>query len=205
VSSRMRKLVRLIVPLCKRDKDAKIMLPRSNLNARPGKLSRQLIKAPSRQPLLRTIDEECGYGRMVRSLFREIRNLDLLPRFGGRNVYIGDLGDTRRRSMARTRLRGFDRGGGTASRARNRLDRRYQRSIILDFPITLCGHQYPFPHPTIFAHRSLTRKNSPSVELYGLHGFPFTYFRSFVNQNLSTSSIRSNSSSESPIAMNVFG
>lgn len=51
----------------------------------------------------------------------------------------------------------------------------------------------------------LTRKNSPRVELYGLHGFPFTYFRSLVNQNRNTSNILSRASSASPIAMNVFG
>jgi hypothetical protein len=203
VSSGMRKLVRLIISLCQRDENTKIMLPRSNLNARPGKLSRQLIKAPRRQSLLRTIDEKCGYGRMVRSLFREIRNLDFLPRFRCRDFYIGDPGDTRGRSMARTRVDGFDRGSCAASCARNRLNRSYQRSIILDFPITLLA--ISTAHTIQYPLRSLTRKNSPSVELYGLHGFPFTYFRSFVNQNLSTSSIRSNSSFESPIAMNVFG
>lgn len=48
-------------------------------------------------------------------------------------------------------------------------------------------------------------KNSPRVELYGLHGLPFTYFKSLVNQNLKTSSIRSRGSSEVPIAMKVFG
>ena len=95
MSSRMRKLVRLIIPLCKRDEDAEVMFPRSNFNARPGKLSRQLIETPSRQPLLRTIDVECGYGRMMRSLFRKIRDLDFLHRFGCRDFYTGDPGDTR--------------------------------------------------------------------------------------------------------------
>lgn len=64
---------------------------------------------------------------------------------------------------------------------------------------------------------SHTRKNSPSVELYGLHGLPLMYFcpgvqhvfhggppqsqctRSLVNQNLNTSSIRPSSSSDFPI------
>lgn len=50
-----------------------------------------------------------------------------------------------------------------------------------------------------------TLKNSPRQELYGLHGFPFAYFRSFVNQNLRASSMRSTGSSEVPMAMNALG
>ena len=61
---------------------------------------------------------------------------------------------------------------------------------------------YELINPLLVFH---TRKNSPSVELYGLHGFPLTYFKSFVNQNRSTSSILSKGSSESPIAMKVLG
>lgn len=59
-------------------------------------------------------------------------------------------------------------------------------------------------HP-VLQRAYLTLKNSPRVELYGLQGFPLTYFRSFVNQNRRTSSILSNSLSESPMAMKVLG
>lgn len=37
------------------------------------------------------------------------------------------------------------------------------------------------------------------------HTFPLTYFRSFVNQNLNTSTMRSKGSSESPIATKYSG
>lgn len=50
-----------------------------------------------------------------------------------------------------------------------------------------------------------TLKNSPRQELYGLHGFPFAYFRSFVNQKRRASNMRSTGSSEVPMAMKALG
>lgn len=60
-------------------------------------------------------------------------------------------------------------------------------------------------HATKGKRGAHTLKNSPRQELYGLHGLPFAYFRSFVNQKRRASNMRSTGSSEVPMAMNALG
>ena len=51
---------------------------------------------------------------------------------------------------------------------------KYWRCVVFDLPVTLNIRSLG---ATIYAREaSHTRKNSPRVELYGLHGFPLTYF-----------------------------
>jgi hypothetical protein len=86
-----------------------------------------------------------------------------------------------------------------------------RRRSVIDFPVTLRISV----HVLFQVGDRPTLKNSPSVELYGLHGLPLTYFyaqvntlpdisamhhtKSFVNQNRSVPSMRPRASSESPI------
>lgn len=51
---------------------------------------------------------------------------------------------------------------------------KYWWCIVFDLPVTLTIRSLS---AAMYAREaSHTRKNSPSVELYGLHGFPLTYF-----------------------------
>ena len=77
------------------------------------------------------------------------------------------------------------------------------RDVVFSLPLTLDRRQGQDIIYDTGARRTL--KNSPRVELYGLQGFPLTYFRSLVNQKRKHASRRPSSSSESPMLAKMSG
>lgn len=95
---------------------------------------------------------------------------------GNRRVVGGLFGEVRDRD-------GFAVAGDAVCAARRSRGRcLHGRMCVLDFPVTLptsvcCRPAFDMVH---------TLKNSPSVELYGLHGLPLTYFCPKVSPDVSS-------------------
>ena len=194
MSSRVAQLVLFIIPLLDVDKNPQVMFTRYHADARTGEFSTDLIKTPSRHSAFGAVDIESGHWRVVRCLFGQVAYLDRFSATiisGGASSCVVWIG-----------------GNG------------YFGGSVLNLPATLkiskedkVSHIYETNH----RHIGLTRKNSPSVELYGLHGLPLIYFcnrlsqtitqkrsqskytRSLVNQKSKTSSIRPSASSDLPM------
>lgn len=191
----MGQLVLFVVSLVDVDKDAEVMLTRRNPDARASELGTNLIEPTSRNSSFRAVYVEGRNWWMVRCLLGQVAYLDHIPvavSISGR----GAVGCSRRRLSG------------------------YSWRSILNLPTTLgesIAISGSFEGDSYYRNR-LTLKNSPSVELYGLHGFPLMYFylmlstivlyttpstgihtRSLVNQNLNTSSMRPSGSSDLPM------
>lgn len=142
----MRQLVFLIIAILQRYENAQVMRPSNDANICSGKLRTQLIVSPCDDSLLRAVDVEGGNGRVVGGLFGEVGDFD--------DLVAGNAGSTARRL-------------GIVGMFEGRL-------CVFDLPCTLYKSAWSSWAYTIGLMHTL--KNSPSVELYGLHGLPLTYF-----------------------------
>ena len=166
MSSRMTQPVLFIVPLLDVDKNPQVMLTRYHADARTGEFSTDLIKTPSRHSAFGAVDIESGHWRVVRCLFGQVAYLD---RFSATIISGGA-------SSCVVWIGGNGYFGGSVLNLPATLKISEEKELATDMKRIKRTNQ--------IKSIGLTRKNSPNVELYGLHGLPLIYFCNRLSQTI---------------------